>query len=502
MSSKRRFELVEGTSTKFWEIWREEEVAHTRYGRIGGFAETKSRRPSKKVATIEQLLATMILEKTAKGYRETTGADEAAPLPELDRAQLAQHLGNLPGLVDDGAFLVLADWLQSQGHPWGELIALHHAMASAPEAQRAVLAESEAALLAARGPALVGAASRHSCSQFAWHLGFLRTATLGTAATAEAMSAAVDELLALPAAHLLEGLILNPLPAALATQRDWGDSGDSIVDPWTDLAGLAARIPPRISHLGFGAPGRAATAYVQMPSFDQIGALFPALRKLEITGSHGDRLGALVLPELVDLEVRFAAATAEGLAAITASTLPKLERLSVWLGGGSSCVLDSVYSPYEYNDDREDHGEDGLYPSHYTAADLDEIETHDVESEITAVELAHFLSMPFPERLTHLALRSAVLDAQTCEVIARSPVIGRLRSLDLSGGTLDERSVSALIATGDMLVRLEQIDVSNNRLTAKAAKELTKAMPNVRIGTQRRPATPPAFFMRYVATME
>ncbi|MDP1823477.1 MAG: WGR domain-containing protein [Archangium sp.] len=38
--SKRYFELVEGTSSKFWEVWREGASVNTRYGRIGASGQT------------------------------------------------------------------------------------------------------------------------------------------------------------------------------------------------------------------------------------------------------------------------------------------------------------------------------------------------------------------------------------------------------------------------------------------------------------------------------
>jgi predicted DNA-binding WGR domain protein len=36
----RRFELVEGTSAKFWEVWVAGAEVHTRYGRLGAAGKT------------------------------------------------------------------------------------------------------------------------------------------------------------------------------------------------------------------------------------------------------------------------------------------------------------------------------------------------------------------------------------------------------------------------------------------------------------------------------
>jgi predicted DNA-binding WGR domain protein len=75
---KRRFELVEGKSAKFWEV----EVAGgrmtVRYGRIGTPGQTKEKELGEGAsAAAEKLIA----EKTKKGYREIGGEGAAAARP-------------------------------------------------------------------------------------------------------------------------------------------------------------------------------------------------------------------------------------------------------------------------------------------------------------------------------------------------------------------------------------------------------------------------------------
>jgi len=43
MAEKRRFEFIEGTSNKSWEIWMEGAKITTRYGRIGSSKMSVSR---------------------------------------------------------------------------------------------------------------------------------------------------------------------------------------------------------------------------------------------------------------------------------------------------------------------------------------------------------------------------------------------------------------------------------------------------------------------------
>lgn len=67
--SARRFEYVEGTSNKFWEVRREGNDVLVRYGRIG-MAGQSVREPLKDTAAAERHVEKLIREKTGKGYTE------------------------------------------------------------------------------------------------------------------------------------------------------------------------------------------------------------------------------------------------------------------------------------------------------------------------------------------------------------------------------------------------------------------------------------------------
>jgi predicted DNA-binding WGR domain protein len=78
MASPRRFELIEGTSRKFWEI-DVDGAAHTiRFGRIGTTGQQKAKAFAT-VAAATADAAKLIKEKVSKGYREVaTGASRPA----------------------------------------------------------------------------------------------------------------------------------------------------------------------------------------------------------------------------------------------------------------------------------------------------------------------------------------------------------------------------------------------------------------------------------------
>jgi predicted DNA-binding WGR domain protein len=72
----RRFEFVQGASSKFWQIDRQGSTLFLAWGRLGGQAQTKTRNfPSEAAAQAEY--DRLIREKTSKGYLEV----DAAPFP-------------------------------------------------------------------------------------------------------------------------------------------------------------------------------------------------------------------------------------------------------------------------------------------------------------------------------------------------------------------------------------------------------------------------------------
>lgn len=66
---KRYFEFVDGSSSKFWEIWMDGNAVTTQWGRIGTTGQTKTKTfadEAKAQKEYDKLLA----EKTGKGYVE------------------------------------------------------------------------------------------------------------------------------------------------------------------------------------------------------------------------------------------------------------------------------------------------------------------------------------------------------------------------------------------------------------------------------------------------
>jgi DNA ligase-1 len=68
--SKRCFEFVEGSSSKFWEVEVAEGEQKVRFGKIGANGQTKSKAFASHAAALTDSLR-LIAEKVAKGYSET-----------------------------------------------------------------------------------------------------------------------------------------------------------------------------------------------------------------------------------------------------------------------------------------------------------------------------------------------------------------------------------------------------------------------------------------------
>jgi predicted DNA-binding WGR domain protein len=77
----RRFEFVEGESSKFWEIAVQDSTLRVRYGRIGTQGQAKDK-VCASAAAAQAEADKLIREKIGKGYAEGAGADlQAAPAP-------------------------------------------------------------------------------------------------------------------------------------------------------------------------------------------------------------------------------------------------------------------------------------------------------------------------------------------------------------------------------------------------------------------------------------
>ena len=484
---KRSFELLDGKSAKFWEIVLDGDSHTVRYGKLGskGTAKTKSFADGSKAQKDADKL---IASKTKKGYVEVAQDSDAAPA--FDPVALAAELAKLDLDSSPEARQVFGDWLQSIGHPWGQLISLDHA--GQHDERDALLVST---------PSLLGELARRTKHvSLVWRQGFIDEATLTSGGNAKLLQQCMQGLFSLPVARYLRRLVLDGAPETFKTYRDWDSSHENMVRPFAPLVlRELGKVPKSLEELAFGAPPpRGASAYVGMPKLKTVSELLPELEVLEVQCSGDEELETFAFAKLRRLDMRLSNANEQALSALRECELPVLEQLSVWLGGEVHCILDDVYAPDEYDEDY-----DGLrYPDSYSGTDLDAMNVYSADSSIRAEVIREFCDASWPASLTRLGLQSAIFDEASLVALCQSKLVGRLTHLDLSGGTLSEAQSKVLIRCAKQLVHLEHIDLRRNHLRDKQVEALTKALPNADCSEQRRGDKAPEFLFRYVATME
>ncbi|MBH22960.1 MAG: hypothetical protein CMH57_00605 [Myxococcales bacterium] len=226
---------------------------------------------------------------------------------------------------------------------------------------------------------------------------------------------------------------------------DWhGDPyGPTLYDSQITLE--LCRLAPRFTGLRSLYVGDALTRTGPPQSYVQgVGALlrsFPDLEELHVC-SRVSLLGVLRHARLKTLRVETLEEAYEVMLDLSRSHLPSLERLDLWLtdmGGGGGFD--------EFADD----------------IDQDELEL-----------FAPLLSGKATPALQHLALCNTWLSDPLVIELTASPLFGRLRHLDLSGGTLTDRGARALIAAAAH-TRLETLTISRNFVSASAREHLRQA---------------------------
>ncbi|MCP3142632.1 WGR domain-containing protein [Pyxidicoccus xibeiensis] len=448
-----RYEFKEGSSNKFWEITKDETKVTTRWGRIGTEGQEKVQ-TFKFTYEANTAYDKLVLEKEKKGYTrmkpEDTGPKPKSN-PELEAAIL-----RAPESPD--GYLVYGDWLQSQGDPRGEFIALQHAQLQATGAEATALKRKVANVLKKHEGFLVGTALASSLKDktlsVEWHLGFIRSARLAVGDYDEHPELELDETLKLllkhPSARFLQELVIG-----LADNDGENHYGNLI----RHIAKNAPKTLQKVFLGDYVFPDDTEISWTDVGSVTPLCEALPQLRSLRLRGG-GVSLGKIDLPELREFILESGGLGRPSVKAINAAKWPKLERLEVWFGS-------------------ENYGAGGS--------------EKDLQNILDAKDL--------PE-LKHLGLCNAEFTAQLCVLLPKSRVLKQLETLDLSKGTMTDADAAVLAANADAFKHLKRLDVTRNLLTTKGTKLIAKLCPDVAHGNQRRDRSDGEDGERYVAVGE
>ncbi len=451
----RYFEFVDGGSSKFWEIRVEDTAVTTRYGKIGSTGQETLKDFDSKGDAFKEY-DKLVTEKTKKGYVEqgaggaAAGGGEAKRNPELEKAiDLDPY--------DTDAYSVYADWLQDQGDPRGELIAL----------QLANKESSAKPLLKKQSAYFLGALADHQKTYdgskrdaFTWKYGFIHALRLSHNHYA-------DESFQGSLAEILDLVLRHPSGRFLAeiTFVFNNDPNDNNLQDLIDL--LAKRAPATLRKLhigdykfaGGGAIGMGGDdTEISWYSIGNLGKLWkatPKLRSLITQGGSeesamagGFTLGTLDLPELVHAEFRTGGLEKAAAKAIVTAKIPRIEHLDIWFG-------------------EENYG-----------------------GSATVKEVQVLLARTDLPKLRHLGLMNSEFADALPGVLAKAKLVGQLKELNLSMGTMTDDGAHALAAIKSSFKNLELLDVSNNYLSKKGIAALKGFAKTVITSKQREDDDP------------
>jgi len=319
---------------------------------------------------------------------------------------------------DLDAFAVYGDWLVEQGDPRGELIATQLAAEQTgdPEIQRAALR-----VFAKHRDAFIGDLGDMIATRaFTWRAGFIHHAAISVdcllvkdgSRVATSLVDVASNLLGHPSAKFLVSLSIetndvSPYGKRIGTQRD-------IVDAIVAAKPLVLR-KLQLGDLRYGRPHIGGIAALSG---------LPQLRDLVVEGEFS--LGKLVMPELRSITLRPTWLRRRGGKELVEAQWPKLQSLHVRM-------ID--------------------YPDH-VARDV--------------VPLVMRKDMPELEHLAIINLRAGD------ELVARlpaSPLLPRLRTLDLTDGNLTDKGVRPILRNPDAFRHLA-IDLTGTKVTPSMRERL------------------------------
>lgn len=416
-----RLELVAGTSNKFWEIDLGAKSFAVRWGRIGTKGQLK--RFSFQAAHLAQRAHDkLVADKKQKGYRDPA---KVVALPTWPR-EPALEAAIRADREDTGGYEVYADWLQANGSPLGELIALQCALTKRKDARKLRRAASIVATL--------GLPDR-KLATITWRLGLWDTLRLENAI--DWMDNSFD------ARELARHAFGHPACVALRELRigvlRWDNNHDDVPhvlaeagkQPWAaDLESLVlgdVKSDIDMEHHVIGVVGKA------------IAKAFPKLRRLVLRSSEQTwrrtktfGFAGLDLPELESLAIETCSLMKVRLRELLAAELPKLTKLIVWVGS-------------------KEH------------------------ANVTLRDFAPILAGKAFPRVTRLGICNFEQEDALARMIHTTPAARKLVELDLSKGTLDNAVAAELASHASSFPKLERLNVEENFLTYPGIRSLADA---------------------------
>ncbi len=217
---------------KFWEITLAGTKVVLRYGRLGQKGQRRIKVYDSDDAA-RRAAVRMVARKEKEGYRYIEGSPppptaEYVPPPRAEHHGLLAQIHATP--TEPDPYLVYADYLQSEGDPLGELIALGHALFGETDIPRFIRLQARRdELLATHKRHLFGALAEYLHEvKLDWRFGVVQRATL-TRAAPNGLAGPYD-------LALVQSVLSAPVCCALQALR--------FEDPAANVPAVLALLPP------------------------------------------------------------------------------------------------------------------------------------------------------------------------------------------------------------------------------------------------------------------
>jgi len=466
-----RYEFSEGTSNKFWEINLTGKAFTTTFGKIGSKGQTKLkefRTPAAAKTAYEALIA----EKVKKGYvaagarnGKAASAKPAAPArPDVRNPALEAAIVANPD--DRDAWAIYGDWLQEQGDPRGEVIALelggkakqakklfdqHPEHFLGPLAEHQTVRDEGAnnGSSQLRTPAQEKEWQKTHRQAFLWRYGFIRRLRLSHDYYSVEWDGKVVDALDLVLRHPSARFIVE---FAFHSNADPNENNlQSVIDL------LGKKAPATTRKITFG------------DNVDQI------------SWHHTGNLGKLWkgVPNLTTLEIE------TGEFDVGKMIAPALQR-AIFLTGGlsKSCGKNIATAQMPAIEHLEIYYGDDNYGG-----------------DCTIKEVRPLLARTDLPKLRYLGLKNAQFQNDIASAVVAAPIVKQLATLDLSLGAMTDEGARALNEGKAALKHLACLDLRGNYLTADGVKLVKGLAKQVLAGDQRQPYRRASGELRYFVSV-
>ena len=403
---------------QFWEARAHYGTLKIRFGKQGTRGESQSEGFKTEELT-RAGLERWVAKKLKEGFTEQIGpvvitsSIEAKSNPGLEKAIVAN-----PGDAD--AYMVYADWLQDQGDPRGELIALQTGGKKAAAKK----------LFDANVDYFLGPLQAHQIcyddfsdekkEAFHWKNGFIHAVRLAHNHHADhwdgkLATEVVAPLLKHPSGRFIVELTIN--------END-DPTDDTLDDIFTVIAKHGM---PTLRKLRIG-DDISQISWYRVGNLGKLWKAIPNLTHFDIEAG-AFTLGTIELPNLVHAVFRTGGLSKQAAKSIATATWPKIERLEVYFGD-------------------ENYGGD-----------------------CTPKDVAPLLDRTDLPKLTYLGVKNAEFQNDLVPYLAKSKLVKQLTTLDISEGILTDEAVDAFLAHADAFKHLV-LDVSSTYLSKDALEKL------------------------------